>query len=311
MREYRPSKHFAPYGLIVLLLAAFVGGAVIGGIVFAVDHYIIYLIVVFPFIIGAMGGFVMPLAVALGKVRNPMLAALFGLLIAVVLYGTYRYADYRIGFKDDLNDEIEQEFGERLDDEELQVLEDLILTEETGSTGFTGYIKLYAQEGITVTSTRSSSDSGLTLKGILAYLYWIVEFGIIAVISLVMAMNRAEQPFSEEAGQWFGSQSYLGTMPLSGLVEFLALVKASDFTRAGGFLADQWQMDPPRIDVSVSKTKMPEADMVLVIQRLSPKKSGGDFSIDDVEKGLITPAELEALRRGMQAETQSDRGQSS
>ena len=305
MREYRSSNRFPPYGFIMLLLAALVGGGVLGVLVFAVSHFAVYLIVIFPFVIGTLGGFVMSLTVARGKVRNPMLAAFFGLLIAVVLYGTYRYADYRIGFRSALRDIYEEGSGERPDDARLQAYEDYILTEETGTTGFIGYVKLYAQEGITITSTRSSSDSGLVLSGILAYLYWIVEFGIIAFISLTISVDRARQPFSEETNEWFERPRYLGTLPASATPEFLEVAYQGDFRRAGTLLADTSGLAPPRTDIIIHTAKSPGVDQVLVVHRLK-QKDRARLAVNKVERSLISARDLEALRAGMKAHRQAE-----
>ena len=79
MRPYRPSNKAPLLGIMVLVIYTLVGAITLGAIVFGVSQ-IIYLIALFPLIIGAIGGAIVAAAVKRGKVRNSAVAILFAVL---------------------------------------------------------------------------------------------------------------------------------------------------------------------------------------------------------------------------------------
>ncbi len=95
MRKYQPSNR-VPFGSFILLaLLAIVGSAVVGGILWALDAYAhFYLVIVYPLIAGGIVGGVLVLGVRVGKVRSPFIAMLIGLVCGVLIYGVYHYASY-------------------------------------------------------------------------------------------------------------------------------------------------------------------------------------------------------------------------
>ena len=182
-------------------------------------------------------------------------------------------------------------------DEELKVYEDLFFELETGSTGFVGYIKLNAQEGITFSRARSSSSGGLIISGTGAYIYWVIEFLVIGGIAALMASGRAGEPFSEETQQWYGNDEYVATIPSQAVNEYHQLLKDGNFAAAGQLMRKSEAL-PPRVDVYVKRVDSPTADVVLVIKKLTPKKNGVDT--DDLHTGMLSPMEFSQLQNSMQ-----------
>jgi hypothetical protein len=315
MREYKPSNLLAPQGIVFLIVAAIAGGVAIGLITYFVST-LIYLIVLFPIIMGLLAGSIISGAVILGKVRNPMIAMLFGVLIAVVLYGTYRYAEYEFGFRDDAREEFLQVLRDTADsngivatDEELEALldevvqgeavGDYLLREETGSTGIVGFVKLSAQEGVTITSTRSTSpnETGLTLKDTVAYIYWLVEFAVIAGIAMSMARSRATTPFSEETREWYGKGEYLGTVPPQAVQPLIELLQQGNYGQAAQHINRGGNRPVPRTDVMVQRCSSPTADMLLLVNNVTQGRNGEQRSA--IKKGLISPSEFDTIERAM------------
>jgi hypothetical protein len=138
MQAYRPSDRVPLSGALILLAAAIIGGVIIGMIAYFISREF-YLVLMFPMGMGLIRGFVIGGAVYFGKVRSPSAAALFSILLALVLYGTFRYAGYAIGFRKDLRAEIEASAGGAISDEEYAFQERLFLQGETGARGFVGY----------------------------------------------------------------------------------------------------------------------------------------------------------------------------
>src|SRR4029450_7700197 len=107
MKPYRASGRVPFGGLIALILGTIIGSLVVGGIVFAVSHFI-YLIVLFPLIMGFVGGGSLAWTRTRRKVRSPILAALFGLVMGVGIIGVYRFAEYYIDFRNEITTTIRE-----------------------------------------------------------------------------------------------------------------------------------------------------------------------------------------------------------
>src|ERR1700694_841027 len=102
MQKFRPSYKM-PFGsLILMLLAAILGGVIIGGVVAVADQFV-YLVFLFPLLMGALGGGLIGGIVRVGKVRNPVMALFFGFLTACVIYGAYQFGSYYLDHQKIIN----------------------------------------------------------------------------------------------------------------------------------------------------------------------------------------------------------------
>jgi hypothetical protein len=223
VKRYRPSGRIPFGGLIGLILATIIGSLVIGGLVFAVSH-LIYLIVLFPIIMGALGGGLLALVVKSGKVRSPIIAGLFGLILGVGIIGVYRFAEYYIDFRNEVTAVVREEGGDDISQEEIDQFIDETLEAEVGSPGFIGYIRYSATLGTTI--TRTSSE--VTLDENATWVYWGVELLIVALFCAGLAFNAARQPFNEDVGEWYPDPFYVGTINWKSRKEFLDEVKNGD-----------------------------------------------------------------------------------
>jgi hypothetical protein len=224
VKRYRPSGRIPFGGLIGLILATIIGSLVIGGLVFAVSH-VIYLIVLFPFVMGALGGGLLSLVVKSSKVRSPFIAGLFGLILGVGIIGVNRFAEYYIDFRNEVTSVVRAEDGgEDVSQEEIDQFIDEVLEEEVGSSGFIGYIKYSATLGTTI--SRTSSE--VTLDENATWVYWGVELLIVALFCAGLAFNSARQPFNEDVGEWYPDPFYVGTINWKSRKNFLDQVKNGD-----------------------------------------------------------------------------------
>jgi hypothetical protein len=296
MREYRPSNHVPLTGLVLLITAAIVGGLGLGVITYFVSREI-YLVVLFPILLGLAGGALTAAAVQAGKIRSPVIAGVFGVLTVLILYGVYRFADYYWGFRGDLREELEKEWGQELSDAEYQEMEDFALELSTDSKGFVGYTKLTAQEGITISRATRPSGNGLTLKDSVAYGYWGIEILALMYFGWTTPYRRAKKPFSEQTGEWFGSAETIGTLPPQAVPVFVDLVQREQFSQAGALVVLQGG-PPPRTDVAFYRNATPDTDHVLVTQQVTLRRSNMDTK--DLRHWVITPAQLAALQSAVQ-----------
>jgi hypothetical protein len=296
MKRYRSSGSIPFGGFIALILATIIGSLVIGGIVFAVSH-LFYLIILFPLLMGAVGGSILLLVVKSSKVRSPIIAGLFGLLMGVGIIGVNHFLTYYITDRNDFRSLAVEQYGDDISQEELDSLMDEILIQETGSPGFIGDLKFNAQLGTTI--TRSSSSSEVTLDERATWIYWGVELLIVMGIAAGMAMSAARQPFNEEAGEWYPEGQRVGSVDWKSRKDFYKLLKNGDLTDAFKMVMGAISATP-RVDIIVQRTaSAPQSDVILTVKetRLTQRRE----TSGDKMKGVLSAQEYNDMTRTLTA----------
>jgi hypothetical protein len=295
MRKYRASGAAPVGGVILLLVAAIVGGLVLGGIMWGIEHFAnIYLIVVFPLAAGALAGGLLALIVRSAKIRNPLIAGLAGLIAGLVVIGTYHFATYYITFRGEARAALEETGAKNLTEAEVDELTDSFLLDEVDDTGFIGYMKLAAQEGITISrNLSSSSSSGFTLQDTGAWIYWGVELLAVVLIAAIMAARAAGEPFDEKGGAWYGGQQLIGVANPKSRKDLVNALKNGDFQGAGRLLTTQ-QLKYPRIEVYTRRSQDAMADVYVLVHNVQRQNRSTLAS-----QGIISASELERLQRAM------------
>src|SRR4051812_40196489 len=85
MQRYHASNKISPQSILTLLVVSIVVGLLVGGVVAFISRFL-YLVVLFPIIMGAVGGAVIDRICYAQKVRSPLFAAFFGILVALTIY---------------------------------------------------------------------------------------------------------------------------------------------------------------------------------------------------------------------------------
>jgi hypothetical protein len=287
MREYRPSNRVPTAGLLILFATAVAGGLGAGVVTYFVSREL-YLIFLFPILLGLLCGWIAAQAVQLGRVRAPLIAAGFGVLMALILYGTYRYADYYWGFRGDLKSQFEIAIDQKITSEQYQQFEDVALKDAIGATGFVGYTKLTVHEGMTITRATRATGSGLTLKGSVLYGYWVIEIILLGYFAAARAYRAAGKPFSEQAGEWYGVARRVGVLPDDARADFRSLMAQGQLAQASALIAPESDT-LPRLEIAIYRGAAPDDDLVLAVQRLVARRSRVETK--DVTRWVLSPAE--------------------
>jgi len=160
----------------------------------------IYLGFLFPLVMGFAGGAVVKAAVKEGRVRNPLLAAAFGLIAGILMFAAMHAVQY-FSFRAEFRNYIVEEYGPLSQSELSQVDEliDLYLVEETQVSGFWGYMLLRAEDGVSI--GRVSSSSRFNLGPFLSWIYWLAEIAVAAGIAAYGGWQAAGKPFCEACDQ--------------------------------------------------------------------------------------------------------------
>ena len=294
MRTYRASGIAPLSGVLIALIAGLIAAIVMGGLLYAIDHYAgFYLIVVFPAVAGAVTGFALSKAINLGKVRNSAVAALLSMIAAIALVGTYHYGKYQLELKDDARQFLISK-NLLVTDATVNETTDEFLKSETGATGFIGFLQLEAQQGISI--TRSSSSNGLELKGVWYWVYSAVEFGIVLAVIAGIAWAAAIEPFNEAQQQWYGPAQVILTAPGANAKPLETALKGSAFEEAGALL--QRDASPlPRVEFAVKQTPTKDPENVIITANLV-QQNGKNESKTEFATGLVSQRELERVLSG-------------
>lgn len=288
MKPYKPSNKVPSAGFTRLTVTALIGGLAIGGAASFIGQFF-YLIVLFPILMGTGGGFLQSYAVNRGKVRNPLIAGTFAILMGAIICGTMHGGTYLTG-----KEKFKQ--ASNFTEEEL----DNLLQDQTGSKGFLGYQKFLAQQGVGI-SYRSSK---FELKNEWAWGYWAIELAIISGITAVMAFAAAKEPFCENSDEWYLPMESVGSVPNEESENFLNLIKNENFVKAGALIDPQKQSPVPNLVVQLQRSPGDRLnDLVLTASKTSLDNKGNVSSVE-VIKGMISPSQYAQLEQAVKANLQ-------
>lgn len=291
MKPYQPSNKITSAGMTWLALSAIVGGVAIG----TLTHFIalfVYLIILFPLGMGVAGGTVTAIATRRGKVRNPAISGLFGVLTGIILYSTMHLADYW-QFQRSATEEITKELGQTTPSD--QVL-DQFLQQETGATGFWGYLKYSAKQGVSIGRV---GRKGANLGETGTWIYWALEFGVITAMTGAIAYFAAREPFCETCNQWYGDKTRMGSIDARSSEQFLSLLNRSEFSHAGALINPLHGIEPPRWEAQQQQCATCQASNVLLTVDKTGLDHKGNLERREAIQGMLLPGEYQQLHSGM------------
>jgi hypothetical protein len=234
-------KPKAPFlGVVLLFGAAIVTGIVVGGLASVVGRFL-YLIILFPVFMGLGTGMAVSSVVSSQKIRSPLVVIVAGLFATIITYGSMQYFDY-LQFRSIVAKEIQSqaiaENGEPAPEENVSLVVDYLFIKATGMPGFLGYVLYEAKQGVSISHFGvGSGDSGLNL-GIFTWVYWLVELGIIAYMSIEPAYKKTKDLFCENCGTWVSQGEHIGGIQGDAFNQAIEFIKRRDFVGFVGMLRD-------------------------------------------------------------------------
>ncbi len=286
MRKYVPSGKFEVVGLLIVVAGGLLSGYIAGSILFWVEHLLtVSLIVVFPAVAGAIAGALLMFAVHVGKLRNPAVAASIGVLTALTLW----LVDHHHKYQTEVVAEIRQMLiDEGKPVEEAGRLADIVLIEQTGSSGFMGFLKLETSMHTSVSSVRRP---GLSLGGSNGVLM-VVEFVIMTFVVAALGYSAGGEAFDEGANEWYGGLQRLFSISPAQFERAFAAINRNELHVLPSLgVAEQPNGD--RIDISVRRTSN-KRTALLDVTHHSINEKGKPVS-EKMLEGIISQAQLEQL----------------
>jgi len=242
MKIYKSSNIASSQSVAILATASLVSGVAIGSGTAFISKFI-YFIVLFPLGMGFARGAVLGFAVKKTKIRNPMIALGIGVLGGIVAYGSLMYGNY-INFQQETEQIMLRDYN-LTDKKQVGDQINAILQQETGASGFMGFLKLSAKEGTSI----SRGSSKVKLNDTFTYLLWAIELGIVGFLAASIPFGAASEPFNEDGNDWYGEKQWIGSATEDVKDELIRFLNTDDILGAASLLSTQADLPMPRIDV--------------------------------------------------------------
>ena len=254
-----------PICILLVLFYLFIGALI--GLSVSLISNIVYLVFLFPIIIGFAGAYFLKDAVKRCRIRSNAVALALSILVGLVIYSTFHVVNY-FTFQTQALSELVLKFNNNdstasLIGEETMMLAratlDYALTEETGRTGFLGYMLLEAKVGVTIGKVTSSSS--INLGPIFTWVYWLVELGLIIGIMYTLTKNKERDALCEQCEGWITPKEHLGGVEEQDFQSLQDLIATKNFSAAGQLLSPSTGI--PSIEVYAKSCNCPTGDLKL------------------------------------------------
>lgn len=291
-KRSKPLKQVGPvravFNSILATAIVALGGALIGIVTGLVSSFI-YIVFLFPLVMGYAGGQVLAGAIRLARIRKTYPLILMSLLAAVAIYGTFHYGKY-VSLQIGMSLEMFHGLTPALDDENFPVARavvDYALQEETGHSGFIGYMLLRANEGISI--GRFYSSRRVNLSSALTWLYWILEFGIILGVTFSMGRRLSSKPFCESCGNWYDGEKHLGGTAAANESSVLDLIRQKGFVELGELLEENAEV--PSVEMYLEGCRECDKGPSRLIVRRASLDPKGRLQFTDASQTVLPPGE--------------------
>lgn len=280
---YRPSGRCPVGAFPVLLLAALLGGTLLGGLYHLVGRFL-DVPLLFAVLAGMGAGGVVALAVLAGRCRNPAVAFIFGLLAGLLMYGartTFDAYELRPLMVTALT-RLVIGGGSTPPDEARRSVERVLGPWRTVKQ----FLQFQSRVGVTITSGYSPTSKGTPLKGNWFWLLFATEMGLAGLVGGLAARESARKPYCENCRQWLNPQVLFKGNP--GLTQaVLDAVRVRDWEGLAALARGQFN-DQNHCDAIVIRCAGCE-DATVAVETTSGGKKRQLF------RGRLTPEDIERL----------------
>jgi hypothetical protein len=269
MKSYQSSNIVPKSGLLKMTLAALVGGAAVGGITYLIA-LLFYLIIIFPIGMGSLGGAIGKWAVQSGKVRNPLVASLFGLLTGLTIFGTLRGLEF---------------VESRSQISQIQAVGNSVAANKTLTPD---------QKGLGVVRIGRYNIKNMGETG--TKIYWLIELAIISYLAISIPRAMATEAFCESSNDWYHRRTRLGNVEPEETNEFLVLIKIPHLPEAGTLINTHIkQVEAGSLELYTKTVDDSKHQEVLLSINSTVVNKKGQLQIQEIETSILSPTEYQQL----------------
>jgi hypothetical protein len=278
--------------LVLFSLLVIVWGVMTGFVVGVFSH-LLYIVFIFALAMGINGGKMIVDVMQRGKFRQTSQLLFLSLLSAISMYAAFHYTRY-LGFQVQASLEIYSDFSEATDGENFAVTKaflDYALEEETGHSGFLGYLLYRANEGVSI--GRLARSSSVNLGPVLTWLYWLLEFGIVLGVTIQKGRKVTSAQVCKACGSPYDGEKHLGGTASANEHLLLEMIQQKDFAGLGRLM--EKNADLPSIEVYFQGCKICGKSPSQLVVRHAFQSAKGDLRFRDALQTTLPPAESAQL----------------
>ncbi len=296
MNTYRPSGTVTITGLMKMLMVSLIGAVVLGGVAHFIGRFI-YIMILFPLVMGFGAILAVSFGITTGKCRNFIAGIIVALITGAVSYGSMHFFDY-LNFKNSMVNEMLQNGettaeGEPVTKDMASNFINYYLQEETGSIGFIGYVKGNAKQGISIGKI---GRNGGNIGEIGTWIYWAIELGAIMFIA-AMAAGSTKNPFCEKCDVWY-DESDLTRISESSGYDVIEALKEERFVDLPSKL--ELVTEAPCINISGSICpSCNETDAIITIAEVTLNDKGNESS-SSIHSQMISMDNFKEVVKGIE-----------
>lgn len=291
-KQAMPHKPASPQRAVVdfiITAVLVVPAGVMVGVAASILSHLIYIVFVFPLLIGFASGRMINGAIYMAKIRKTSQLIFLSLVAAITIYGTYHYGRY-VGLQIQTSFEMFPGFSQATEDKNLgaaKALVDYALEQETGYSGFVGYMLFKANEGISIGHFYSSNR--LNLGPTLTWLYWTMEFGVILWVTIHTGKKLVSMSFCEFCGNWYGRERHLGGTTSANKSVLIDLIKQKDFIELGKLMEENAEL--PSLELYLQGCQVCNKSHSRLVVRHAFQGPKGGMQFADTSKIVLQPQE--------------------
>ena len=254
---------------------------------------LIPVVFLYPIIMGIANGNMITEIIQRARIRKTSQLLVLSILMAVAMYGSYHYCRY-LAFQLRASLEIFEGFSAATEAENLGVTKtflDYALNEETGHSGFLGYILYEAKQGVSI--GRLTRSSSVNLGPVLTWLYWLMELAIILGLTIQKGWKLIQVAFCESCGNRFGSEKHLGGTIAANESLVLDLVRQKDFVELQKLMEPNAEL--PSLEVYFQGCEVCGGSQSRLVVRHAFQGAKGALQFEDTAQASLQPAESQSL----------------
>ncbi|RME25101.1 MAG: hypothetical protein D6806_08465 [Deltaproteobacteria bacterium] len=310
-RKYRPDGAIPAVGLVQALVAGSVVGIIVGYLLGFIGYKWMSLVLIWPLAMGAATGVVVTIIVKKTAIRNTIAAFVLGALSAAVSYAASHHVAYvlaRSEFRSDAatNGIPSGQGVAKLNADDADKLFEMVLTKETGSGGFWGFVKFEAKQGSTLSR---HGERGVNLGETGTWILFLLELLGAMVIGGYIPHGQASEPFCTSCGKWYEPS---GFVTLAGVDKAQAkqFLENDDFTRLAEAV-ELPQANAPHVALKFSDCRGCDvAETAAELVTVDFRKKGKQFVRKEKTVGvyLVPRGDAQMIAKNMQSKLDGARG---
>lgn len=292
MKPYFAPNRIPVFGMILLIVGSVFLGIAVGVIAYFVSNFIYY-IFAFSLIVGGATMIAYYKLLQFTKVRHSSIATLMGLTTGLLVALAYYATPYWI-LRSEFITNTQQKY--HVSAEKASAAFNKILIEETGTSGFIGYMKLRAKEGAQFTNYIIENgmpvhEFRFTLKSTWAWIYWLLETVFFAIPAAWIGYDVGKRAFSESANDWYDPlPKQICAVPLESKKEILSLLKGNSLQEISELAVPEERITHPMIEIYEQRSNNKKGDILLSVKETYRDSKG------KVKRNVVAQWEVSELK---------------